>query len=201
MGATTPADQAAKPKTLFSNVHVFDGVHEKRIENAYVLVEGNLIKQISAQKITADGAMVIDGGGRTLMPGLIDTHSHLNQGGLTVPQLLTGNVYYIGIAQGKFATETLLRGVTTVRDPGGDSLGLKRAIDEGLIPGPRVESAGPIIGQTNGHGDNRLPYTGHPRFDWVGLTPDRRLNFSYMVRQRSWRRCARFCGRERASSK
>lgn len=53
MGATTPADQAAKPKTLFTNVHFFDGVHEKRIENAYVLVEGNLIKQVSAQKITA----------------------------------------------------------------------------------------------------------------------------------------------------
>jgi hypothetical protein len=53
MGATTLADQAAKPKTLFTNVHVFDGVHEKRIENAYVLVEGNRIKQVSAQKITA----------------------------------------------------------------------------------------------------------------------------------------------------
>lgn len=180
---TALAADTAKPatKTLITNVHVFDGVNEQRIENANVLIEGNLIKQISTQAISAEGATVIDGKGRTLMPGLIDTHQHLNQGGLTVAQLLTGNVYYIGIAQGKYATETLLRGVTTVRDPGGDSMGLKRAIDEGLVPGPRIEAAGPIVGPTNGHGDNRLPYTGHPRFDWVGMTPDRRLNFSYLA--------------------
>src|SRR5262245_3052296 len=162
---------APKPQTLFTNVHVFDGVNEKRIENANLLIEGNLIKQISTAKIDAPGATVINGGGRTLMPGLIDTHQHLNQGGLTPADLLTGNVFYIGIAQGKYATGTLMRGVTTVRDPGGDSLGLKRAIDEGLVPGPRVVTAGPIVGPTNGHGDYRLPYTGHPRFDWVGMTP------------------------------
>jgi len=175
------ADKAPAAKTLFTNVNVFDGEHEKLINKANVLVEGNLIKQVSTQAIKADGATVVDGKGRTLMPGLIDTHQHLAQGGLTVPQLLTGNVYYIGIAQGKYATETLMRGVTTVRDPGGDSLGLKRAIDEGLVPGPRIETAGPVIGPTNGHGDDRLPYTGHPRFDWVGMTPDRRLNWSYIA--------------------
>ncbi len=66
----------AKPQTLFTNVYVFDGVHEKRIEHANVLVEGNLIKQISTKKIAANGATVIDGGGRTLIPGLIDAHWH-----------------------------------------------------------------------------------------------------------------------------
>ncbi|UCF33708.1 MAG: amidohydrolase family protein, partial [Phycisphaerales bacterium] len=175
------ADKAPVAKTLFANVNVFDGEHEKLINKANVLVEGNLIKQVSTKAISAKGTTVIDGKGRTLIPGLIDTHQHLGQGGLTVAQLLTGNVYYIGIAQGKYATETLMRGVTTVRDPGGDSLGLKRAIDEGLVPGPRIEAAGPVVGPTNGHGDDRLPYTGHPRFDWVGMTPDRRLNWSYVA--------------------
>jgi len=175
------AYNASVSKTLFTNVNVFDGKHDKLINKANVLVEGNLIKQVSTRTISAEGATVIDGKGRTLMPGLIDTHMHLAQGGLTVPQLLMGNVYYIGIAQGKYATETLMRGVTTVRDPGGDSMGLKRAVDEGLVPGPRVVSAGPVIGPTNGHGDDRLPYTGHPRFDWVGMTPDRRLNWSYVA--------------------
>jgi imidazolonepropionase-like amidohydrolase len=178
---TLAEDADAKPQVLFTNVNVFDGTNEKLIENANVLVEGNLIKQVSTDAIEAEGATVIDGGGRTLMPGLIDTHQHLSQGGLTVAELLTSNVYYIGIAQGKYATETLMRGVTTVRDPGGDSLGLKRAIDQGLVPGPRIETAGPVVGPTNGHGDDRLPYTGHPRFDWVGMTPDRRLNWSYMA--------------------
>jgi imidazolonepropionase-like amidohydrolase len=157
MVANTALAEEAKPvaKTLFTNVNVFDGEHEKLINNANVLIEGNLIKQVSTQPISADGATVVDGKGRTLMPGLIDTHQHLAQGGLTVAQMLTGNIYYIGIAQGKYATETLMRGVTTVRDPGGDSFGIKRAIDEGLVPGPRVVSAGPVIGPTNGHGDDR----------------------------------------------
>jgi imidazolonepropionase-like amidohydrolase len=69
--------QNAPDQTLFTNVHVFDGVKDKRIENANVLIEGNLIKSISTDRIDAGGATVIDGGGRTLMPGLTDTHVHL----------------------------------------------------------------------------------------------------------------------------
>jgi imidazolonepropionase-like amidohydrolase len=168
-------------KTLVTNARIFDGKSDKLTENMSVLVEGNKIAKIAKSIHVPEGATVIDAEGRTLMPGLIETHQHLNQGGLTAAVGLTANVYYIGIAQGKYATETLMRGVTTVRDPGGDSLGLKRAIDEGLVPGPRIESAGPIVGPTNGHGDNRLPYAGHPRFDWTGMTFDRRANFSYMA--------------------
>ena len=62
--------QDALPQTLFTNVHVFDGVNEARIENASVLVEGNLIKEVSTEAIDAPDATVIDGGGRTLMPGV-----------------------------------------------------------------------------------------------------------------------------------
>ncbi|MEZ5932642.1 MAG: hypothetical protein R3F54_11915 [Alphaproteobacteria bacterium] len=53
---------------MFTNVNVFDGVHEKRIENANVLIEGNLIKPVSKGPISAEGAAVIDGGGRTMIP-------------------------------------------------------------------------------------------------------------------------------------
>ena len=67
------------PQTLITNVHVFDGVGEQRIENANVLIEGNLIKTVSTDPIEADGATVIDGGGRTLMPGLIEGHGHMAQ--------------------------------------------------------------------------------------------------------------------------
>ncbi len=68
---------APKPKTLFTNVHVFDGKSEQRIENAKVLIEGNLIKSVSTDPIEADGATVIDGGGRTLMPRLNESQVHL----------------------------------------------------------------------------------------------------------------------------
>ena len=75
------AAQDAAPQTLFTNVHVFDGINEARIENASVLIEGNLIMQVSTDPIDAPDAKVIDGGGRTLMPGLIDSHSHINMNG------------------------------------------------------------------------------------------------------------------------
>ena len=174
-------DKAPLAKTLITNARIFDGKGDKLTESMSVLVEGNKIAKIAKSITAPKDATVIDAKGRTLMPGLIDTHQHLNQGGLTAAVGFTANVYYIGIAQGKFATETLMRGVTTVRDPGGDSMGLKRAIDEGLVPGPRVVPAGPIVGPTNGHGDNRLPYEGHPRFDWTGTRFDRRANFSYLA--------------------
>ncbi|MGB5498517.1 MAG: amidohydrolase family protein, partial [Maribacter sp.] len=63
-------------QTLINNVNIFDGENEKLIENANVLIEGNLIKTISTSPIKAKGATVIDGGGRTLMPGLTDAHWH-----------------------------------------------------------------------------------------------------------------------------
>jgi len=75
--ATAAVAQDAPPQTLITNVHVFDGKNAQRIENASVLIEGNLIKMVSTDRIETDGATVIDGGGRTLMPGLIDAHVHL----------------------------------------------------------------------------------------------------------------------------
>ena len=75
---TFAEDEKPLPQILFSKVHVINGTHDKRIENGNLLIEGNRIKRISTQKITAEGATVIDGGGRTLMPGIIDSHVHLS---------------------------------------------------------------------------------------------------------------------------
>lgn len=154
MGATTPADQAAKSKTLFTNVHVFDGVHEKRIENAYVLVEGNLIKQISAQKITADGAMVIDGGGRTMTPGFIAAHEHLI-GQMPFGDIFTQDTRYYAYVATQTVNTYLMKGYTTVRDVAGNTYSLKKAIDRGYVVGPRIYPSGPMISQTAGHADHR----------------------------------------------
>ena len=159
---TFAADEKPKPKTLVTNVHIFDGVNEKRIENANVLVEGNLIKQISTDPIKADGATVIDGEGRTLMPGLADTHTHIGFASLPVAQLLTGLPGYSYIYSTIDAEAMLMRGITSVRDMGGNVFGMKQAIDEGLIPGPRIYPSGGPLSQTAGHFDFRFPNQIHP---------------------------------------
>jgi len=151
--------QEAKPanRVLFTNVHVFDGEHEKLMANANVLVEGNLIKQVSAKPIDGTGATVIDGAGRTLMPGLIDAHWHVMLNFWPVSKVFAVNFGYLSIAAANAAQDTLLRGFTTVRDAGANSFGVKNAIDAGLAQGPRIFPSGPYIGQTSGHGDFRGP--------------------------------------------
>src|SRR5262249_6625 len=149
--SATAAPTSTSPQStiLIINANVFDGQNEKLAGGMSVLVEGNTIARIATSIPVPVGVTVIDAAGRVLMPGLIDTHQHLDQGALTAGELLNGNVYFIGIAQAKEAERTLMRGVTTVRDPGGDSFGIKAAIDTGLVPGPRIEAAGPVVGQTN----------------------------------------------------
>lgn len=143
--------------TLFTNVHVFDGHNEKRIENANVLVEGKLIKQVSTDPIKADGAKVIDGGGRTLMPGLIDMHWHSLFAIIPQSKLLQSDIAYINVYAAQGNEDALMRGFTTVRDVGGNVFGLKKATDEGTVSGPRIFPSGAYISQTSGHGDFRGP--------------------------------------------
>jgi len=151
--------QDARPasQVLFTDVTVFDGANEQLIANANVLIEGNLIKQVSTTTISADGATVIDGKGRTLMPGLIDAHWHTMFNFWPMSRILAANFGYLNIAAADASRDTLLRGFTTVRDAGANSFGVKSAIDAGLSDGPRIYPSGPYIGQTSGHGDFRGP--------------------------------------------
>ncbi|MGI9370506.1 MAG: hypothetical protein ACR2O2_16880 [Ruegeria sp.] len=75
--ATVSLAQDAPRQVLFSNVNIYNGVDAELVENGFVLVEGNLIKTVSAEPIDAPDAFTVDGEGRTLMPGLIDMHSHM----------------------------------------------------------------------------------------------------------------------------
>lgn len=154
---TLSADTKAKQQTLFTNVNVFDGEHEALIENANVLIENNLIMEVSARKFTAPGATMINGGGRTLMPGLIDAHWHTMFNFWPMSKILAVNFGYLNIAAANASRDTLLRGFTTVRDAGANCFGVKNAIDAGLAEGPRIYPCGPYIGQTSGHGDFRGP--------------------------------------------
>jgi len=97
---------------------------------------------------------VIDGGGRTLMPGLTDAHWHVIYAGLhSLDELRTEEIDYIHARMIKEAGNTLMRGFTTVRDVGGGGFGLKKALDEGVFPGPRILPSGTHLGITGGHAD------------------------------------------------
>ncbi|HSO47362.1 MAG TPA: amidohydrolase family protein, partial [Rhizobiaceae bacterium] len=102
------------------------------------------------------GATIVEGGGRTLMPGLIDAHWHTILIRPTPEQAIYGDIGFTTLAAGVEARATLMRGFTTVRDMGGPSFGLKQAIDSGLIEGPRIWPSGAMITVTSGHGDFRM---------------------------------------------
>src|SRR5262249_33211890 len=122
-----------------------------------VLVVGSKIAKIG--DVTApEGATLIDGGGRTLIPGLIDAHWHAMLVRPTPTEALTWDIGYANLAAGVEATDTLMRGFTAVRDGGGPTFGLKRAIDEGIVAGPRIYPSGAMITVTSGHGDFRQPF-------------------------------------------
>ena len=158
--------QAATPEgpILFTNVNVFDGVSDKLIRNANVVVTGNKITAVSTKDLAVAGGQVIDGGGRTLMPGLSDTHVHIAFASLPAAALLTGTPGYAYIHSVGDAEDMLMRGFTSVRDMSGDTFGLKMAIDQGRVAGPRIYPSGGGISQTAGHGDFRFPNQKHPRF-------------------------------------
>ena len=154
-GISLAQETATDSRILFTNVNVFDGVNEKRVENANVLVEGNLVSQISTDALDAQGANVIDGGGRTLMPGLIDVHWHTYYAYAPQSLLVVGDMSEIAIVGFLGAEKTLMRGFTTVRDVGGNPFAVAKMTDTGQYPGPRVFPSGPPISQTSGHFDFR----------------------------------------------
>ncbi len=157
------AQSAPTPPILFTNFRLFDGKSDALREGLSLIVEGGRIKAVATGSATgAEGARTIDCGGRVVMPGLIDAHWHCMFAALPIPALLAADVGYIFLAASAEAERTLMRGFTTVRDLGGPSFALKQAIDEGLVPGPRIYPCGAMITTTGGHGDLR-PLSDLPR--------------------------------------
>jgi imidazolonepropionase-like amidohydrolase len=161
--ATTLAANAQTQQAtavVFENVRIFNGTASQLSAPSNVLVVSKVIKSISTAPVPAPAntsVIRIQGGGRTLMPGLIDAHTHMMFANVAQSVLMTSDIVYSTVAATKGAHEMLLRGFTSARDVGGPVFGLKRAIDQGLVPGPRIWPAGAAISQTAGHGDFRLP--------------------------------------------
>jgi len=157
LGLAAPAFAQSPPKpVLLRNASIFDGENGKLVEGQGVLVEGRLIKALVASGDTVADADVIDCGGLTLMPGMIDAHWHSILAGISQEAAMTADIPYVHLVAAQEAERTVLRGFTTVRDVGGPSFALKRAIDEGRLPGPRIYPSGAMISQTSGHGDFRM---------------------------------------------
>lgn len=147
------AQDDALRQVLFTNVNIFNGFDAALMENGAVLVEGNLIKTVSADAIDAPDALVVDGQGRTLMPGLIDMHSHL----CIRNGMLEFRDNYDQMANGAYTAlvlqDYLDQGFTTARDAGCNILGIAKAVNNDIIPGPRIFPSGAFLSQTGGHAD------------------------------------------------
>jgi len=138
---------------LVTNAKIFDGTHNTLLEGKSILIKDNLIIKISTKIKPDSNTTVIDAKGHVLMPGLIDAHTHLMVVDDFEKAIYKDDQVYIAAVATEAAKRMLLRGFTTVRDAGGPVGGLKRAIDEGIVPGPRILPSNAFISQTGGHGD------------------------------------------------
>jgi imidazolonepropionase-like amidohydrolase len=149
------AQDGAPTYLLISNAVVWDGKSDVATSGLNVLVENNLIKQISADPIAVNrsaSTQVIDAGGRVLMPGLIDMHTHI-MFKFGVPQTRDMDASEQGAAAYETMQLYMRMGYTTLRDVGGNSLGLSRSLVAGRIEGPRLYSSGGAISSISGHND------------------------------------------------
>jgi imidazolonepropionase-like amidohydrolase len=126
---------------------------------ASLRVEGERIVEVAedGRRVAGDGLRVVDAGGRTLMPGLIDAHVHAAITTMDLAAMGRRPATLVAIEARAILERMLRRGFTTVRDAAGLDAGLATALERGLISGPRVFRSGRCLSQTGGHGDHSAP--------------------------------------------
>jgi imidazolonepropionase-like amidohydrolase len=140
---------------IFENCNLLDVENSQIIKEMNVLIEQNIISQISDSTIKSQNAIIIDSKGKTLMPGLIDSHVHITATSLDLGSLSKYPHSLNVLKSAKLAEAMLMRGFTSVRDCTGADWGFHEAIDKDLIRGPRLFFVGKALGPTGGHGDRR----------------------------------------------
>jgi imidazolonepropionase-like amidohydrolase len=140
---------------LFRNAALLDPREPELTGGMSILVEGDRIREVSPRPIAARDATVVECGGRTVMPGLIDCHAHVFLSEVNIRNLESVPLTLMTARGAELMRGMLDRGFTTVRDTGGADWGIREAVARGHLPGPRLFIAGRAIGQTSGHSDTR----------------------------------------------
>lgn len=153
---TSFAQEKEDTYRLITNAKIFDGNSDQLIEGKDILIKNNLIDQIEDKVTPPEGVEIIDANGRVLTPGFIAMHEHLMLQ-MSAPELMTNDTRYYAYRATETAQTYLMNGYTTTRDVSGNTFSLKKAIDQGYVIGPRIYPSGPMISQTGGHSDHRLP--------------------------------------------
>ena len=143
-------------RVLFTGGQVLDGTGAD-VTGADVVVEDGRIVDIGPG---LDGDESVDVSGRTILPGLFDCHTHVVVSSIDTMRLLQTPFSYRFFQAADNLGATLRIGITTVRDAGGADLGVKQAVDDGLVTGPRMHISLSMLSQTGGHGDGWMPYGG-----------------------------------------
>jgi imidazolonepropionase-like amidohydrolase len=157
---------------VITNAQLLDPAAGKRRPGGSVRVEGDRIVDVAEDAATltrAENGLVIDAGGRTLMPGLIDAHVHAAITTMDLAAMARRSPTRVGIETKAILEGMLRRGFTTVRDAGGLDLGVQEALRVGLISGPRVFRSGRVLSQTGGHGDI-VPASHDPHIGTCSIT-------------------------------
>ena len=158
-GSLLPAQVApAAERTAIRAARLIDGNGGAPVRDAVVIIEGERIVAAGANLAIPAGATVIDLGGATLLPGLIDCHTHITGGDPRdyYERLFRRSPIDAAVEAHVYARRTLEAGFTTIRDVGAGEfidVALRKAIDAGVVAGPRMQVATLAIGATGGHGD------------------------------------------------
>ena len=164
-----PLAQAADApaRTIILAGKLFDARTGKLLNDQAIVVEGDLIKSVGARPAARPGDKLIDLSAYTVLPGLIDAHTHLTGEPRFGYEELGISTSRAALTGAKNALITLRAGFTSVRDVGGPNfadVALRDAIDAGDVPGPHMIASGPALGITGGHCDNNLlPFEYHAR--------------------------------------
>jgi imidazolonepropionase-like amidohydrolase len=147
-------------RTLFAGGRVFDP-RAMSLDEADVVVEGERVVEVGTG---LDGDERVDLSGRAVLPGLFDCHTHVTISHIDMWKMVQRPFSLMFYEAEQNLEATLRIGITTIRDAGGADLGMKAAIERGLIRGPRMQISIKMLSQTGGHGDEWFPFGGEVPF-------------------------------------
>lgn len=140
-------------RTLFTNGRIFDGTGREAVSGDVVVADGRILEVGKG----LDGDDAVDLAGRTLLPGFFDCHTHVMISHVNLFALMQTPFSLAFYEAARNLEATLRTGITSVRDAGGADLGVKTAVETGMIPGPRMQISLSMLSQTGGHGDGWMP--------------------------------------------